>query len=159
MILVDPGIRVHADRALVRQLLDNLIGNAVKYVAPGTRPRIRVCAVREGEHERVTVSDNGIGIPEQHRTRVFETFHRAHPGEDYQGTGLGLAICQRVVERHGGEIRVADTPPGTGTRIELTLRPWPRSRSRSPPRRERTRRAPRARPAPSAPDPGNASRS
>ena len=118
-ISVQPGMRVRADRPLVRQLLDNLVGNSVKYVAPGVRPQVAVTAVeREGVLE-VSVSDNGIGIPPAMRQRVFDSFARAH-GADYTGTGLGLAICERAVTRHGGRIRVDETRD-TGTRISFTL--------------------------------------
>ena len=110
---------VTGDRFLVRQLLDNLLGNAVKYVAPGVRPSVVVVARPvEGELE-VAISDNGIGIPADQRDRIFDSFVRAH-AEGYAGTGLGLAICQRVVDRHGGRIR-ADEEPGGGTRISFTL--------------------------------------
>jgi len=118
-ILVQEGMRVCADRPLVRQLLDNLVGNSVKYVAPGTRPHVTVTAVRLDDQLEVSVTDNGIGIPPAMRQRVFDSFARAH-GLDYSGTGLGLAICERAVTRHGGRIRVADTR-GPGTRISFTL--------------------------------------
>ena len=118
-IAVQPGMRVNGDRFLVRQLLDNLIGNAVKYVAPGVRPAVTVSAEPEGSLLRVTVADNGIGIPESMRERVFDTFARAQVA-GYSGTGLGLAICARVVERHGGRIWV-DDPAGEGTRVSFTL--------------------------------------
>ncbi len=117
---IEAGIWVRGDSALVRQLLDNLIGNAVKYVAPGVRPRITVTAEdRDGERE-IQVTDNGIGIPEDDREQVFDDFHRAHP-DSYRGTGIGLAICRRVIERHGGRIRAEANPTGTGTRFVFTL--------------------------------------
>ncbi len=118
-ITVQPGMQVTGDRFLVRQLLDNLIGNAVKYVAPGVRPVVTVSAEPDGTYLRVTIADNGIGIPESMRERVFDSFQRLH-GADYSGTGLGLAICARVVERHGGRIWVDDAEGG-GTRISFTL--------------------------------------
>ncbi|HYH35585.1 MAG TPA: ATP-binding protein, partial [Nocardioides sp.] len=119
-ITVQPGMRVCADRAQARQLLDNLIGNAVKYVAPGTRPAVSVTAQeREGGQLEVCVADNGIGIPAEMRKRVFDSFTRAHAA-DYSGTGLGLAICERVVTRHGGRIWVDDEAV-EGTRFRFTL--------------------------------------
>lgn len=118
-ITVQPGLWVTGDRFLVRQLLDNLVGNAVKYVGDGVRPSILVDGRGlDGELE-VSVTDNGIGIPLEHRSRVFDSFVRAH-GVGYAGTGLGLAICQRVVDRHGGRIWV-DEEPREGTRISFTL--------------------------------------
>ncbi len=119
-ISVQPGLQVFADVALTRQLLDNLIGNAVKYVAPGTRPRIDVSAVDRGDFVCVMVCDNGIGVPPDRRRDIFENFQRAHVG-DYSGTGIGLAICQRIVERHGGTIEVEDNPFGHGSLFSFTL--------------------------------------
>ncbi|SDT16223.1 PAS fold-containing protein [Nocardioides scoriae] len=124
-IEVQPGIRVRADVVLVRQLVDNLMGNAVKYVAPQTRPRISLSARTVGEMVEVCVEDNGIGVPVNLRERIFETFVRAH-GDAYGGTGLGLGICRRVVQRHGGEIHVEEGPDGVGSRFVFTL---PRSAS------------------------------
>ncbi|MCW2867312.1 MAG: sensor signal transduction histidine kinase [Marmoricola sp.] len=118
-IYVQSGLHVTADPVLVRQVLDNLIGNATKYVAPGVRPRVQVRGREDAEETVVTISDNGIGIPEEHRERVFETFHRAH-GESYRGTGLGLAIVRRAVERCNGSITLRDNPGG-GTVFEVRL--------------------------------------
>ncbi|MGZ5399734.1 MAG: ATP-binding protein [Nocardioides sp.] len=118
-IAVQPGMAVVGDRFLVRQLLDNLIGNAVKYVGTGTRPSVTVTATEVADELEVSITDNGIGIPVESRQRVFDSFVRAH-GATYTGTGLGLAICSRVVSRHGGRIWVADHD-GPGTRISFTL--------------------------------------
>ncbi len=118
-ISVQPGLWVTGDRFLVRQLVDNLVGNAVKYVADGVRPSVMVVGRALGGELEVSVTDNGIGIPLEQRRRVFSSFVRAH-GADYSGTGLGLAICQRVVDRHGGRIWV-DEEPREGTRISFTL--------------------------------------
>jgi PAS domain S-box-containing protein len=112
---------VWADRVLLRQVLDNLIGNALKYVAPGTIPRVLVEAEPAGEGWAcVKVRDNGIGVPPPQRERIFENFQRAS-GEDYRGTGLGLAICRRIIHRHGGSIRVTDNPDGIGSCFEFTV--------------------------------------
>jgi signal transduction histidine kinase len=114
-------VDVWADRVLVRQVLDNLINNALKYVAPGTVPRVLVEAETEpGGMARVQVRDNGIGVPIDQRERIFEDFHRA-TAEGYQGTGLGLSICRRIVQRHGGTISVTDNPDGVGSCFEFTL--------------------------------------
>ncbi len=111
---------VWADKLLVRQVLDNLIGNATKYVAPGVTPEIRVTAARkDGGWVEVTVRDNGIGIDPAQRERVFDSFHRASK-EQYAGTGLGLAICKRIIERHGGTIGV-ESNPGGGSSFVFTL--------------------------------------
>ena len=120
VITVQPGLRAWADAGLVRQLFDNLLGNAVKYVAPGTRPRVDVRGRTDGDWVQLFVSDNGIGIAEDQRERVFENFHRAQR-DGYQGTGLGLAICRRIADRHGGSIRAEAGPDGRGTTFVVRL--------------------------------------
>ncbi|BFU43167.1 ATP-binding protein [Krasilnikovia sp. MM14-A1004] len=111
---------VHADPVLLRQLLDNLVSNAVKYTAAGITPHLTVTSSVDGDTVAVTVADNGIGIPADQHDAVFGTFHRAHRGKGYGGTGLGLAICQRTVQRHGGTITATDNPGG-GTCFTFTL--------------------------------------
>ena len=118
-ITVDPDLpAVLAEPVLLRQVVDNLIGNSVKYVAPGTRPEISVRARRThssiGPMVEVEISDNGIGIPAGQHDQVFDSFHRAHQ-DGYRGTGLGLSIVKRIVERHGGvaSARDRDGPGGT----------------------------------------------
>ncbi|MGO4255258.1 ATP-binding protein [Marmoricola sp. RAF53] len=121
VIAVDDDLRVWADEGLVRQLFDNLLGNAVKYVAPGVRPAVAVTGREDDLHRLVVrVTDNGIGIPAGQREEVFNSFHRAHR-DGYHGTGLGLAICRRIVERHGGTILVEEGPNGIGTTFVLQL--------------------------------------
>lgn len=129
-VSVESGLAAVADPVLLRQVLDNLIGNAVKYVAPGVRPRVHVGGRVEGGETVLVVRDNGIGIAPGLRQRVFEAFQRAH-GDDYRGTGLGLAIVRRAVERCDGTITVRDPAPddvypdgtvsSTGTVFELRL--------------------------------------
>ena len=111
---------VHADRVLTRQLLDNLIANAIKYTAPGVVPSLTVSSVTRDGLVEVTLCDNGIGIPAGQHDAIFGNFHRAHRDSGYAGTGLGLAICKRIVERHGGVIGAADNPGG-GSRFTFTL--------------------------------------
>ncbi|MBU2671014.1 CHASE domain-containing protein [Actinoplanes bogorensis] len=120
-IYVGPLPAVTADPAMLRHVLDNLLGNALKYVQPGTVPRVDVTAHGTGgPWVRIQVADRGIGIPDDDKPDIFDSFHRAHAEAGYAGTGLGLAICRRIVERHGGEIDVADNPGG-GTRFHFTL--------------------------------------
>ncbi|MEV8509709.1 ATP-binding protein [Actinoplanes sp. NPDC051475] len=122
-VYTGPLPTVHADPVLLRQLLDNPIGNALKYTLPGQRARIDISAHhRPGDtHARIQIADRGIGIPAADQAKVFDTFHRsaAHT-RNCAGTGLGLAICKKIAERHDGSIRAADNPGG-GTRILLTL--------------------------------------
>ena len=112
---------VYADAALVRQLLDNLVANAVKYVVPGAQARVSITGREVDDLVEVTVSDDGIGIPASERDQIFDAFHRAPTALDYDGHGIGLAVCKKIVERHGG--RIAARPPlgPTGTRIVFTL--------------------------------------
>jgi PAS domain S-box-containing protein len=88
------------------QLLTNLIANAVKFVAEGVKPRVRVSAVADGGGWRFEVADNGIGVAAPHAQRIFGMFSRSPAGEQYPGTGIGLAIAQKVVEEAGGRIWV-----------------------------------------------------
>lgn len=110
-----------ADPVLVRQVLDNLIGNALKYVAPGVEPRV---AVHGGPAQpgfvTVRVADNGIGVPADQREQIFEEFHRAHYRE-YEGSGLGLSIVRRIISRHDGTIAALPNPDGQGSVFEFTL--------------------------------------
>jgi PAS domain S-box-containing protein len=120
-IIAGDLLDVWADPVLLRQVLDNLIGNGVKYVERGTVPRILIEAEREDAGwARVRVRDNGIGVPTAQRERIFDSFHRAS-ANGYQGTGLGLAICKRIIQRHGGNISVTDNPDGVGSCFEFTL--------------------------------------
>ena len=110
---------VSAVPQMLGQLLQNLIGNAIKF--RGDRPPVvRVSAQRDGDEWVFAVGDQGIGIEPQHFERIFRLFQRLHTREEYAGTGLGLAICQKVVERHGGRIWV-DSQPGQGTTFFFTL--------------------------------------
>ncbi|MFI7601897.1 ATP-binding protein [Actinoplanes sp. NPDC049681] len=111
--------RLDVDPTLMRQLLQNLVANAVKYRHPDRPARIEVAAVPRGDDWLVTVTDNGIGIAESQRRRVFEMFAQVEPGAR-AGYGVGLSTCQRIVERHGGRIW-ADATPGGGTTIAFTL--------------------------------------
>lgn len=116
-----PVPAVDADPVLLRQVVDNLLGNALKYVAAGDEARIEVTGGPAGHGMVVIrVADNGIGLPAGEHERIFEEFHRAHH-RGYEGSGLGLSICRRILTRHGGTIRALDNPAGRGTVFELTL--------------------------------------
>jgi signal transduction histidine kinase len=110
---------VSCDPVLARPLLQNLIANAIKHRHPDRRPRVEVTAAREGAGWAVTVADNGRGIPPEQRSRVFDMFTRLE-GTAAAGHGIGLASCLRIVDRHGGAIRVGENPGG-GTRVIFTL--------------------------------------
>jgi signal transduction histidine kinase len=112
---------VVADTGLLRHVLDNLIGNAIKYTPAGAVPEIEIRAFElAGGSTRVEVSDRGIGIPAAEQPRVFDAFHRCANSGGYSGTGLGLHICRRIIERHGGLIGV-EPNIGGGSRFWFTL--------------------------------------
>ncbi|QZY28269.1 sensor histidine kinase [Nocardioides coralli] len=120
---LDARHTVDADRMLTRQLLANLIGNAVKYTRDGERPHVRVCSRPDEEagFVRVDVSDRGIGLPPGQEERIFEEFHRApEHAQTFAGTGLGLSLCRRIVSRHGGQIMARNNPEG-GATFSFTL--------------------------------------
>lgn len=100
------------DEQLVRHMLSNLLSNAVKYSPDGGLVRLTV--KRDAHQVSMVVSDNGIGIPEQGRERIFEAFHRFPNVGAISGSGLGMAILKRAVERHGGDIRF-ESKEGEGT--------------------------------------------
>jgi chemotaxis family two-component system sensor kinase Cph1 len=97
---------VLADSLQLGQLFQNIIGNSIKFHRPGERPRVSIDAVKDGDFEHFTISDNGIGIDLEYRDRIFLIFQRLHTHDEYPGTGIGLAICKRIIERHGGRIWV-----------------------------------------------------
>lgn len=111
--------RVKIDPARLTQLLQNLVGNAIKFRSDAP-PRIEVGAIAEGTMCHFTVSDNGIGMDPTHCKRIFEVFRRLHTREKYQGSGIGLSICKRIVEKQGGDIWV-ETKPSEGSRFHFTL--------------------------------------
>ncbi|GAA2574419.1 hypothetical protein GCM10010435_57340 [Winogradskya consettensis] len=116
----EPLPPVQGDHGMLRRLMENLIGNAVKYVRPGEPARVHIVAeVGEDAMVRVEVTDHGVGIPDGQHEAIFGELHRAHP-DAYPGTGLGLTICRRIVERLGGTIG-ADPGFRGGARIWFTL--------------------------------------
>ena len=121
-VLVGDLPAVRGDRAQLSQLMNNLIGNALKY--GGEEPRIRVAMAEDagdaGGPVTVVVEDNGIGVDPEHAERIFEVFRRLHTEKEYPGTGIGLAVCRRIVQRHGGEIWVEPNPAG-GSRFLVRL--------------------------------------
>lgn len=102
-------------------MLQNLIGNGLKYRRDGVAPVVRASAARDGNGGwELAISDNGIGIEPHHRERVFGLFQRLHTAEEYPGTGMGLAIVKKIVEANGGAVRVESTP-GEGSTFIVTL--------------------------------------
>ncbi len=120
--VLDVGHAVRADLGMLRQVLDNLVGNAVKYTPVGVRPRVRLTSRRDVEPGwiRLEVTDQGIGVPEGEEELIFEEFHRGSQAGRSPGTGLGLALTRRIVGRHGGQLS-ARRNPGGGSTFALTL--------------------------------------
>ena len=115
----DPLPTIEADEMQMGQLLQNLIGNALKFRRE-EKPRIHIGCRDEDDFHVFSVRDNGIGIPDDQHGRVFDVFQRLHPAEEYPGTGIGLAICRRIVERHGGRIWI-ESEPGKGSTFLFRL--------------------------------------
>jgi signal transduction histidine kinase len=120
---LDADHAVFADPRLVRQLLDNLVGNAVKYTSPEFAPRVHVLSRPDDEPGwiRVEVIDNGIGIPEGEEEMIFEEFHRGAVEGRSAGTGLGLALTRRIVALHGGQLSGRRNLEGGGSTFTFTL--------------------------------------
>jgi PAS domain S-box-containing protein len=118
-IIYDELPTVSGDSRQLVQVFQNLIGNALKFRSDAP-PCVRVSAKRRSGEWIISVSDNGIGIEEAYRERIFIIFQRLHGKGKYSGTGIGLAICKKVVERHGGRIWV-ESEPGNGTTFYFTL--------------------------------------
>jgi PAS domain S-box-containing protein len=120
-VVVDPLPIVQGDSGQLALLFQNLLSNALKFVADGVVPSVRVSAERMADAWCFSVEDNGIGIPEVHRERIFVMFKRLHGRSEYPGTGIGLALCHKIVNRLGGRIWI-DTPgSGLGTTVRFTL--------------------------------------
>jgi PAS domain S-box-containing protein len=122
---IEPLPVVSGDEALLRQLLDNLVGNAIKYVPADRTPDVILDAVEGAADSRcvLRVTDNGDGFDADERERVFEMFQRGRRGAGVPGTGIGLAICRRVAERQGGRIWI-DPADGHGSRLCVELPLW-----------------------------------
>ncbi len=124
---------IQADPLQMRQLLQNLIANGLKFHRPGEPPVVtvegRFAHGRQdraagppaaGEQCKIVVTDNGIGFEQRHQERIFGVFQRLHPRDVFEGVGIGLALCRKIVERHGGRI-TAHGAPGRGASFEIVL--------------------------------------
>lgn len=119
-IVVEPGMSAQADPVLVRRVLDNLIGNALKYSGKVACPRVEVGKVPATNPCVFYVRDNGAGFDMQHADKLFGLFQRLHSHKDFPGTGVGLAGVQNIVRRHGGRVW-AEAEPGRGACFYFTL--------------------------------------
>jgi light-regulated signal transduction histidine kinase (bacteriophytochrome) len=119
-IYIQPALAAVADEILLRELFQNLIGNAWKFTAKQLDPLIEIGAYFDRDRAVYFVRDNGIGFSESDSTRLFDPFVRLHDGQIYAGSGVGLAIAQRIVERHGGRIW-ANSVPAKGATFKFVL--------------------------------------
>jgi PAS domain S-box-containing protein len=121
-VTIGPLPKIDADASQMRQLLQNLLANALKFHQPGEAPIVSVWAeVDEPEGVcRLHVRDNGIGFDEKYLDRIFNIFQRLHGRNEYEGSGVGLAICRKIAQRHGGDI-TARSEPGHGATFTVTL--------------------------------------
>jgi two-component system sensor kinase FixL len=112
---------VQADPTQMRQLFQNLIGNALKFHKEGRSPVIEVRSGLADGTFQIMVEDNGIGFDKKYLNEIFAPFKRLHGrSSQYEGTGMGLAICRKIVERHGGSI-LAESESGKGARFTVCL--------------------------------------
>jgi signal transduction histidine kinase len=121
---------IDGDEPQLRQLMQNLVSNALKFRRDDVVPEVDIDATSTGNSVQITVRDNGIGFEPQYAGRIFRVFERLHGRSRYPGTGIGLALCRKIVERHGGTI-VADGQPGVGATFTVTLPVHPRAESLS----------------------------
>jgi PAS domain S-box-containing protein len=119
-VTTEPLPTVWGDATQLRQLFQNLLGNALKYRRPGVPPVVAIAATPAGAWWQFTVRDNGIGIAPADAERIFGLFQRLHSQAEFAGSGIGLAVCRRIVERHGGRIWVTSAQ-GNGATIHVSL--------------------------------------
>lgn len=111
---------LHAEPDMLRQVFQNLIGNALKFHKPDEAPRINISATEQTDYWIFAVQDNGIGIAPEHQDAIFDLFKRLHIVGEHTGTGLGLALCKKIVVLHGGTLGV-ESAPSKGSTFSFTL--------------------------------------
>ena len=97
---------VECDPVLIKQVLQNLMANALKFTRPRSRAVIEVGQINENGHPAIFVRDNGVGFSMKYADKLFGVFQRLHRAEDFEGTGIGLATVQRIIQKHGGRVWV-----------------------------------------------------
>lgn len=111
---------ISADELQIRQLMQNLISNALKFHHEGVTPEVKIESTVADGFVTLSVRDNGIGFDPRYSQRIFRVFERLHGRTEYPGTGIGLALCRKIAERHGGQI-TAESEPGVGSTFIVTL--------------------------------------
>jgi light-regulated signal transduction histidine kinase (bacteriophytochrome) len=123
---IEPLPMIDADPLQMRQLMQNLIGNALKFRQSEVSPTIKISGGSAGINStygnicQISVADNGIGFEEKYTDRIFTVFQRLHGRGEYEGSGVGLAVCRKIVERHHGTI-TARSAPNEGATFVITL--------------------------------------
>ena len=113
-----PQIRAH--RIELTQLFQNLLTNGIKFTRKSAHPIIEVTASEDDDNWHFVFSDNGIGIKDDDKDRIFNMFQRVHTMHEYEGSGIGLANCKKIVELHGGKIWV-ESKPNKGSQFHFTI--------------------------------------
>ena len=115
---------VVGQNTMLTQLFENIIGNAIKYKRQDAKPRVEISASpKQNGYVTFLIKDNGIGIKDKYREKIFGVFQRLHTNE-YKGTGIGLALCKKIVDRHGGRIWAESNPDDSGTIFSFTLKKY-----------------------------------
>jgi signal transduction histidine kinase len=119
-VRVSPDLPIiHGDRLRMREVIENMIDNAAKYVGDQPAPIIEICSRNQEGEEIIYIKDNGLGIEPQYLTKVFGLFEKLDPASE--GTGIGLALVKRIVEVHGGRVWVESEGVGKGSTFFFTI--------------------------------------
>ncbi|MFK7801493.1 MAG: PAS domain S-box protein [Anaerolineae bacterium] len=127
LINLVPLAKIDADGVQIRQLFQNIVGNALKFTVPDRRPEITITGIvtpakNGADLYEIEISDNGIGFDEKYVSKIFGIFQRLHGRSEYAGTGVGLAICKKIIDRHSGNIIVnSEIDKGSTFRIQLPV--------------------------------------
>jgi light-regulated signal transduction histidine kinase (bacteriophytochrome) len=113
--------KIQANHVKIRQLFQNLITNAIKFHHPERKPIVHISSIEQDEHWLFEVKDNGIGVPDNMREKIFQLFKKIHYQPEHHGTGIGLALCKRIVDHHDGEIWV-ESKLGEGSSFYFTIK-------------------------------------